>query len=78
MTTGICSEWTRRIRKQICFSLLEKYFLVDSVGEENFSLLLSRFSGWSNNSTDIRQSNKRKTNLISNIQEPIKIGESKK
>lgn len=29
-TTGICSEWTGRIEKQICFNLLEKYFPVDS------------------------------------------------
>ena len=35
MTTGICSEWTRRVGKQICSNVLEKYFLIDSIGEEN-------------------------------------------
>ena len=60
MTTGICSEWTKRVGKQICCNVLEKYFLIDHIGEETSPFVSSSIFGWSNNSTDIRQINRRK------------------
>lgn len=37
-----------------------------------FHFFPSRFLGWSNNSVDIKQINKRKENLILSVQEPHK------
>lgn len=58
---------------KLCNILDGKYTgkqLKQGAGEEKISLFPSGFLGWSNNKIDLRHFDKRKTNLISYIQEP--------
>ena len=50
-----------------------KLFHFAFVGRRNFPLFFMGYLGWSNNQIDIRQINRRKTNLLLYVQKPPNI-----